>query len=347
MVSVFLTGATGFIGGEALYQLLSHGGFEVRALVRSEAKADILKKATGDKVVPVLGDLDSLDLLKEEVRKADVIINTANVDHEPSAAVIAEELLKKTTKTILVHTSGTSVLGDGLSATKGPTLKVYSDVKDIDEINSLDDAQPHRPVDKIVLDIEEKNPHVSTVIIAPLCIFGKSDGYDRRFSIQIPFMSAVAKKNNRPFTVYSGNYIWSRVHIKDLGDLYWLLLEKLLKGEKIPTGKKGYYFGAYVSDKPVTEKPDPIEQTWRSISVQVGKILKAKGEIDSDEVQELGEKEVAEISGDPFGPYYWGTNSRSRADNGYLQGWKPKYLDEKTFWDSIEDDVEFALGRTK
>lgn len=84
---VFLTGATGYIGGEVLYQLLNHKtyNFEVTALVRSQKKADILTKGTDNKVIPVIGSLDDFEVIEKQVNENEIIINTADVDHVPSA----------------------------------------------------------------------------------------------------------------------------------------------------------------------------------------------------------------------------------------------------------------------
>lgn len=343
MPSVFITGATGYIGGEILHQLLSHGSYTITALVRSQQKADLLASKTGNKIQTVVGTLDDLHIIGDQVDLADIIINTANVDHVPSAQVMANALVKKTKKTIFIHTSGTSVLGDPLDSQKGPSTEVYSDLKSIAEINSLADKQPHRPVDKIVLGIEERNPLVKTVVVCPSTIFGKSSGYDNLFSAQIPFLSRLSKKYGQAFSVYSGNYIWSHVHIADLGDLYYLLLSKLIADEPIPTGKNGYYFGSYVDSSAPTDKPVPIEHEWKDVSAAIGKILHSKKEIESAEVAELTPEEIVSFADNEFAPFYWGTNSRSRADNGIAIGWKPKFAAPEVFWDSIIDDVEHAL----
>lgn len=344
MTTVFLTGATGYIGGEVLYQLLSHDGFEVTALVRSEKKAEALKEKTKNKVRTVIGCLDDLSLIESEVQRADVVINTANVDHVPSAEVMAKALEHKKTKTIFIHTSGTSVIGDPLSEEKTASTKIYSDAADIDEILALPEEQPHQPVDRIVQGIEEANPLVKTVIVCPSTIFGKSHGYDNLFSSQIPYLAKFSNKAGFAFSVYLGDYIWSHVHIHDLGELYYLLLTRLLADEKIPTGREGYYFGAYADSLSATNKPSAIEHSWKDVSAEVGRLLKAKGAIKSDEVKPLTPEAIVELAGFDFAPVLWGTNSRSRADNGVKIGWKPKLAAANVFWDSILDDVDYILS---
>lgn len=65
---------TGYIAGDALYALNEkHPDYEYSALVRTQEKADIVKKAF-PKVRIVLGGNDDSELLKEEAAKADVVL---------------------------------------------------------------------------------------------------------------------------------------------------------------------------------------------------------------------------------------------------------------------------------
>lgn len=93
MVKVFITGATGYIGGEILYQLLENNQYEITALVRSEEKARLLLDKTEDRVKTVLGDLDSVEILTAQVELADLVINAADVNHLASVQNIAYLLL--------------------------------------------------------------------------------------------------------------------------------------------------------------------------------------------------------------------------------------------------------------
>jgi N-acetyl-gamma-glutamylphosphate reductase len=74
MVNIFITGATGYIGGDTLYELYNkHPEYSYTALVRTAEKG----KSVTDKfpkVKTVQGDNDSSDLLKKEASKADIVI---------------------------------------------------------------------------------------------------------------------------------------------------------------------------------------------------------------------------------------------------------------------------------
>lgn len=350
---VFITGATGYIGGEALYQLLNCSTkYEVTALVRTQPKADKLKAATGNRIQTVIGQLDDLDLIRDQVGASDIIINTANVDHVPSAEVLYKALAAKKQPTILIHTSGTSVLGDGLSALKGPSTKVWSDRKDIDEINLIRDDAPHRPVDRLILAIQDQNPQVKTAIICPPLIYGISHGYDKINSVQIPELIKASIQNDASFTVYSGDYIWSHIHIHDLGLLYKLVLDKLVAGESIPQGRNGYYFGSHTleNEPKATTEPTAIEHSWKSLAEKVGQVLKLRNLISSEKVTPLEPPAVLKLKeNDEFAPMYWGTNSRSRGDNGKDIGWIPARVSTADFWGAVEEDLDHLvkIGQVK
>lgn len=250
-------------------------------------------------------------------------------------------MAKKTTKTIYIHTSGTSSLSDGLGPDK-PRPKIYSDISDIDAINSLPESQPHRVVDKLALEIQAQNPLTTTVIVSPSTIFGKSDGYDHQFSAQIPLLAELTLKHKKAFTVYNGEDVWSHIHIKDLGKLYLLIISKLIRNEKIPTGKVGYYFGSYTDTE---GRANDIEHKWKDVLASVGDILVQKGILSSPEVEPLTPEQIVEFSGKPGAPHYFGTNSRSRADNAKSIGWEPEFHQAEKFWQSIALDVDYVLSQ--
>lgn len=68
------TGATGYIGGDALSVLSkAHPEFEFLLLIRTQDKADKVK-AQYPKATIVFGDLDDSGLLREQAAKADIVL---------------------------------------------------------------------------------------------------------------------------------------------------------------------------------------------------------------------------------------------------------------------------------
>lgn len=75
-MKLFATGVTGYIGGDAVYAIAhAHPEYEITCLVRNSDKgAKVAKDYPNFKLV--YGDLDSVDLIEEEARKADVVLST-------------------------------------------------------------------------------------------------------------------------------------------------------------------------------------------------------------------------------------------------------------------------------
>ena len=80
-VKIFLTGVTGYIGGDAFYLLQqNHPDFEFTLLVRSEDKAkNVLAKYPAVRVV--IGGLDDSELIEREAAAADIVLGMFIVYH--------------------------------------------------------------------------------------------------------------------------------------------------------------------------------------------------------------------------------------------------------------------------
>lgn len=336
---VLVLGATGYIGGEILFKLLKlpeFRNFEISTITRSSESASELSKLTQNRVNTIIGSLDDSSLLEEHLSNSDVVINAADVDNVNVGKSIAKIASKVEHPFLILHTSGTSVLGDELSATKGPSDKVYSDLKDNEEITNLPETQPHRPVDKIILSIQDSNPKwVKTVLISPPTIFGLNEGYIHRESVQIPLLIELSIKNKQAFTTYSGDYKWSHVHVDDLADLYIILLRNLLinGGKDIKTGKEGYYFA------------EVGVHYWKDISSRIARLLKEHKVLDNDSLAQLEPKDIRKLAdGFEFAPLLWGTNAVSKAELGREYGWEPKFTTADLLHD-IEASVDRAVER--
>ena len=75
MTKIFVTGATGYIGGDAVYAIAqAHPEYEFTCLVRNSDKAAQVAKDYA-KFKFVYGDLDKVDLIEEESKKADIVLS--------------------------------------------------------------------------------------------------------------------------------------------------------------------------------------------------------------------------------------------------------------------------------
>ena len=79
MTTVFITGATGFIGGHVARYLLEHGlgGKKVRLLLLTRDPERIPMDLRGEHVVPVIGELDDLPRLRQALRGVEFVFHFA------------------------------------------------------------------------------------------------------------------------------------------------------------------------------------------------------------------------------------------------------------------------------
>ncbi len=216
-MKVFLTGANGFIGGSVATALIKTG-FKVRGLTRTSEGAEHLKSFG---VEPVLGDIDNTPLLIEEASRADIVFNTANADHLGAVRALITGL--QGSGKVLVHTSGTSIVGDDA---RGDfcAAAIYAE----DSHLVIDPRkQARRDIDLMVLDAAMLN--IRSAVIAPSLIYGYGTGTNKE-SIQIPFLTRNAVQAGAVQIVGKGLNTWSNLHIDDLVDLYLLVAEKTKPG---------------------------------------------------------------------------------------------------------------------
>jgi uncharacterized protein YbjT (DUF2867 family) len=114
-VSVFVLGATGYIGGNVLKAVLESplaSQFKITALYRSPKDEEKLA-ALG--VTPLRGDLVAdPDIVKAAAEAADLVLDMAHSDTSVQAilAGLAAQHEKTGKRPVYIHTSGTGVLSD-------------------------------------------------------------------------------------------------------------------------------------------------------------------------------------------------------------------------------------------
>ncbi|VCU68909.1 short chain dehydrogenase [Pigmentiphaga humi] len=209
-MNVFITGASGFIGG-AVAQKFVTAGHRVRGLIRNADKADALR-AFG--IEPVVGTLADLALLTTEARRADAVVNAASSDNRPAVdALIAA--LAGSGKTF-IHTSGSSIVAD--EARGDPSDAVYDE-------DTLPAPEPDKAarvaLDRAVLDA----PGVRSIVLCNSLIYGDALGPDAR-SVQLPRLIDLARESGTARYIGRGSNRWSTVHIADVAELYLLALQK-------------------------------------------------------------------------------------------------------------------------
>ncbi|KAA1475304.1 NAD(P)-binding protein [Dentipellis sp. KUC8613] len=336
MLQIFITGATGYIGGSVLQLLLDHpkrDTFAITAYVRSEEKA---RKLEAFGAHTAIGTLDELDKLEDLASKADVILNTANSDHFAGNTAILRGLRKRHEKTgevpILIHTSGTGVLSDDARGDK-TTDTIYHD-SDAEQIESLPDTQVHRNVDLAVV-AADKAGYARTYIILPAMIYGLATGklvdagIVNRRSIQVPAIIKASLARGQGGVVGEGKNFWTNVHIDDTAQLFMLVFNAALAHSEHPTphGREGYFFA------------ENGEHQLVDVSRAIAKAMYELGKGETPEPTPFSDEEVAKyVAG-----YNLEHNSRARAERGRSLGWAPKKT-TADFLASIKPEVEALLA---
>jgi len=351
---ILLTGATGYIGGSILSQLLSSPDASkygpITCLVRGEERQKILTKKFGDRVNPLLfADLDDSVRILEIASQHDIAINTTNGYHAASARNIVLGLAKRKRETgkdvWMIHTSGTSNMADRPITKKylnANENQVFSDKDDIYGYEKKrNEEQPYlqRIAELGVIDTGIETGVKTIVIMSPL-IFGTGTGEFNKLSIQIPALTRFALQKGYAVQAGDGKGIWNRVHIADLAKLYQIVLDKILAGgEDVPFGKRGIIFseaGSY---------------SWGELAQGIADAAFKAGKIPTREVKSVGVKEMAEAFGaftggdaELLGELGLASNSRTKGDVSRSLGWKPEKGD-KEWQATFEEELNAILAQ--
>ncbi|MHC5134318.1 NAD-dependent epimerase/dehydratase family protein [Pseudomonas glycinis] len=215
-MNVFVTGAAGFIGGSIATGLVQ-AGHNVTGLVRSAEQADELK-ALG--MNAVIGTLDDSQLLAQQARAADAVINAASSDHRGAVQALLDAL--RGSNKVFLHTSGSSIVGDA-SGGKSSDDIYYEDNLPEPTVDKADRVA----IDNLVLAAAQDG--VNSAVICNTLIYGHSLGVNRD-SVQLPRLLKQAHKSGVVRHVGTGQNIWSNVHIEDVVALYQLALTKNVPG---------------------------------------------------------------------------------------------------------------------
>jgi len=215
-MNVFVTGAAGFIGGSIATGLVQ-AGHNVTGLVRSAEQADELK-ALG--MHAVIGTLDDSQLLAEQARAADAVINAASSDHRCAVDALLGAL--RGSNKVFLHTSGSSIVGDA-SGGKSSDDIYYEDNLPEPTVDKADRVA----IDNLVLAAAKDG--VNSAVICNTLIYGHSLGVNRD-SVQLPRLLKQARKSGVVRHVGTGQNIWSNVHIEDVVALYLLALTRNVPG---------------------------------------------------------------------------------------------------------------------
>lgn len=215
-MDIFVTGATGYIGGSMAVAMIE-AGHTVYGLVRSESRASQVREFG---IEPILGTLDDPEILATAANRVDAVINCALSDHRGAVTAMLDAM--EGSGKIFLQSSGTSVFG---RPDRGERC---------DAIFSEDTPYEPSPgrIERYKLNndiIAAANRGIRTVVLFPPLIYGEGRGVNSD-SIHVPWLLRLAEKTGIARHIGPGENIWSTVHIDDLTDLYQLALQNAPAG---------------------------------------------------------------------------------------------------------------------
>ncbi|KAH7155415.1 hypothetical protein B0J13DRAFT_618865 [Dactylonectria estremocensis] len=341
---VFLTGATGFIGGAVLAQLHDdHPDYDLTLFVRNEERGRPIA-AKYPNVSFVYGNLDDSAVIEKAAAEADIVIHTANsADDAPSAKAIAKGIAAGHTAEkpgYWIHLSGTGILtwydSEHKRFGEAPVPEeTYNDLEGIDRLLNLPDNAPHRDIDKIVQ--AASSDAVKILIVGPPTIYGTGRGLVNSRSVQVPNLARATFQFGYAPIVGSGKTEWDNVHIDDLAKLFVKFVEASQDPSKRDNpevfGRKGYYFARQSSHK------------WSDVATWIAEEASRRGYAPGLTTKSVPQEDVTGTG--LVSAATWGANSKGEAERAkkYL-GWEPAAIDLK---ETIAEVVELeakALGLT-
>ena len=198
-LNVFLTGATGYIGGAVADALLAEG-HSVVGLARSDEAA---RRLTAKGIIPFHGDLNSPANLAKAAMESDGVIhagttNDGRIDQEAVRAML--DALRGSNKPFL-YTSGIWVLGD-----TGRKI--------------ADETWPANPAALVAwrpeveqLALAAAPSGIRSIVIRPGIVYGRGGGIPEDFVKS-------ARETGAARYVGTGDNHWPLIHVEDLADLY-------------------------------------------------------------------------------------------------------------------------------
>ncbi|OQE34883.1 hypothetical protein PENCOP_c015G06984 [Penicillium coprophilum] len=326
MTQIFLTGATGYIGGEVLHALQhAHPDYEVAALIRDHEKA---KKviAAFPKVRVVLADLDNVEIIEKESRKADIVIHAASNKHLESVKAISNGLAGRQNAYYLQVTGASVLAGPEIDKNSygEPSDQIFDDLDNAADLRDIIRAYKNRRVvDNYILDLDSGGP--KTAIIFPPIIFGTGKGPVNQRSVQVPSLARAALLQRVGLYLGRGLSRWGVVHVSDLANLFVKLVENAVNATPAPIwNENGLFFAE-----------DGFE-SFKDVALVIAKEAHSLGYIDSpDSVQSMNVDEANVVI--PNGVVFLGTNGQGRALRARkLLGWQP---DGESFQKAVRETI--------
>ncbi|EGY16011.1 NAD dependent epimerase/dehydratase family protein [Verticillium dahliae VdLs.17] len=341
---ILLTGATGFIGGSILTHLLespepSLKDAQITCLLRGTDRAEKLSLTYGDRVKPVVYEgLDDLDATTAAAAEHDIVINTTAGHHTRAGVALVEGLAKRKALTgrdvWILHTSGTSNIGDRPITKPDVPVRVFDDLVDdtysYEKALEAEHAYPQRTAELSVIDTGLALGVKTLVIMSPI-IYGEGRGIFNKTSIQT-FTHRTAVKRRQVAVVEAGNNIYGH------------------RGPESPNGPEGASSSARTAGHTMIRQAELIAAAGHELGVFPDRQIQHLGLEEAawavlPHVKVFTEEQI-KLAGSQIVEAILAANARSVPSVARRLGWKPS-KGEDAWEQSIKDDVRIeaaALG---
>ncbi|OJK04582.1 hypothetical protein ASPACDRAFT_38142 [Aspergillus aculeatus ATCC 16872] len=340
---VLLTGATGFIGGTVLYQLLQlaeaqPAKLSITTVVRRSEQADLL--ASKGVQTTLVSGLDDADGLARAASSHDIVVNVATGFHVAATKALIQGLSKRREQTgrdvHFLHLSGTTCVSVSSITPSSFELRTFSDQDDdifnYEQTRDSQEAYAQRTAEVTAIQTSESLGVKAYVVMPPL-VYGRGSGWFKKQSHQIPTLIRNAIASGFAEHVDTGEAQLGHVHVEDLARLYVTLVARILSGEEIPYGQNGYYFANTGSHK------------WLDVTTRIGKAGHDMGVLKSASPRSISLEDAAEKLADGdlgYAEACFASNSSTRPDKAFAVGWEP--LKTEHDWEhSIKSTFEDIL----
>ncbi|CEJ90677.1 hypothetical protein VHEMI06444 [[Torrubiella] hemipterigena] len=335
MSKIFITGASGYIGGQALYQITQDfPNAQITLLERLQEEADKIQLQYRS-VKLVIAGLDDAAIIEHEAEQADIVLNLADAKHIAGAQSIHNGLKRRSVNSPVfwVQISGAALLATAETANKeyqpGSSSETVFD--DTDGIAALRDhirQYPGRAIDNYLQSVSSTSPHVHSALLTPPIIYGKGDGPVNQRSTQVPELISATLKRGKALQLGNGLNKWGNIHIRDLGTLISGFVDKAIGKDlsKDIWGDNGVYLASVG------------ELSFGEIAQKIALAAKEQSYIGDTSVDSLVAADF-QTEGKGFIPLLFGTNARSRSHRA------TKYLDWKPTSHNLEQEIKQCVAR--
>ncbi|KAE9401308.1 NAD(P)-binding protein [Gymnopus androsaceus JB14] len=244
-LSIFLLGATGYVGGQVLDSLSrDFPAFPIRALARNLSPSKTMQlQSLHRKLEAIEGKLTDGKLIEEEAAKADIVINVAAAGDMDSVTAILRGLKHRsfsspsTPTPVYIHMSGGGIVGDNAGGELIVPERLWIDTEL--DLENIKDNVFTGACEAIVE--ASKTGKIRTMILLPGLIYGIGPGIQKTSLPHRLYLNLAAQAGHSG-TFGPGRNIVGLIHLKDVASAVSAVLKGALNGSDIGEGDKGFYF---------------------------------------------------------------------------------------------------------